>query len=72
MEKLKIKPAKPGLLVRSPSSGRPLPANGAEVHSNSYWRRRLRQGDVVVVKAAKPMTETRIRRPAPTSRKSSD
>lgn len=62
MTKLKLKPARPDLLVRSPSSGRPLPVEGAEVPNNSYWRRRMKDGDVVTVEAAKPMVSTRVRR----------
>lgn len=42
-----VKPA-PGLKVRDPQSKRHLPEEGAEVpDSDSYWVRRLIDGDVV-------------------------
>lgn len=41
-----VKPA-PGLRVRNPErNGELLPADGASVPRNSYWLRRLRDGDV--------------------------
>ncbi|MEK7787164.1 MAG: DUF2635 domain-containing protein [Chloroflexota bacterium] len=40
-----IKPA-PGFNVRMPN-GNVLPAEGAEVELNSYWLRRLEDGDVI-------------------------
>lgn len=46
MKKLLVKPA-PNRLVRDPATGRPLPAEGAEVEGSSYWLRRLSDGDVV-------------------------
>ncbi len=45
-----IKPAA-GLKVRDPKGGH-LPAEGTEVTLDSYWIRRIQDGDVV--KAAKP------------------
>ena len=36
-----------GLSVRCPVKGSPLPKDGAEVPDNTFWRRRLRDGDVV-------------------------
>lgn len=50
----KLKPAKPGLIVRDPKTRRPLPEEGREVNLDSFWRRRLRDGDVVEVKSAPP------------------
>lgn len=47
-----IKPA-PGYAVRMPN-GNVLPAEGAEVELNSYWLRRMDDGDVVP--ASKPKT----------------
>lgn len=40
-----VKPA-PGRLVRDPTTKIPIPANGKEVPENSFWVRRLRDGDV--------------------------
>ena len=47
--KINVKPARPGLVVRDPRSKRPLPENGGMVPDNSFWRRRLRSGDVIPV-----------------------
>lgn len=38
-----------GLSVRCPVKGSPLPENGADVPDNIFWRRRLSDGDVVLV-----------------------
>lgn len=46
---MRVKPAKPGAIVRDPDSKRPLPPEGARVSDTTYWRRRLRAGDVVLV-----------------------
>lgn len=43
-----VKP-KDGLSVRCPVRGAPLPAEGAEVPENTFWHRRLKDGDVVRV-----------------------
>ncbi len=56
---LYLKPKKKGLIVRDPRNEKPLPDGGDCVPDNSYWRRRLRDGDVekttaeAVEKAAK-------------------
>lgn len=44
---MRIKPARPGLLVRDPVSKRPLPDSGRDVPETSYWLRRLAAGDVI-------------------------
>ena len=46
-----IKP-RDGLTVRDPRTAKPLPDYGKEVPAVSYWRRRLKDGDVVVTTAA--------------------
>lgn len=54
-----IKPA-PGFTVRNPDTGAVLPEEGAEVELNSYWLRRLADGDVIEaakLSAAKPQTK---------------
>lgn len=49
-ESIKIKPARAGLIVRDPDrQGRPLDELGEQKPDNQYWRRRLRDGDVVLV-----------------------
>jgi len=45
---MKLKPAA-GRAVRDPVKGTLLPADGAEVVMDIFWRRRLRDGDVVEV-----------------------
>ncbi len=47
-----VKPA-PGLKVRHPQTRQHIPVEGVEVpDTDSYWVRRLRSGDVVLVKPA--------------------
>ncbi|NIG74035.1 DUF2635 domain-containing protein [Klebsiella sp. Ap-873] len=46
-----VKP-KDGVSVRDPVKGSPLPQYGAEVPDNTFWRRRLSDGDVSIVKQA--------------------
>lgn len=43
---MKLKPTRPGMIIRDPQTTRPLPDEGAEVPDSSYWRRRLADGDV--------------------------
>lgn len=50
---LHVKPAD-GLLVLDPETREPLPAEGATVHNTTYWARRLRDHDVVLLPAAAP------------------
>ncbi|TKI02894.1 DUF2635 domain-containing protein [Martelella alba] len=40
-----------GRAVRDPVKGTLLPAEGAEVPDTSFWRRRLRDGDVSIAAA---------------------
>lgn len=52
-----VKPALPELLVPDPEAApheRWLPAEGRAVPDTEYWRRRLRDGDVVPVGPAEP------------------
>jgi hypothetical protein len=48
MTRAHLQPA-PGGLVRHPRTRRPLAAEGEEVTLDSFWRRRLRRGDVIMV-----------------------
>ncbi|MDE8559103.1 DUF2635 domain-containing protein [Pantoea vagans] len=58
---MKLKPAE-GRAVRDPVKRTLLPADGAEVTLDAFWRRRLRDGDVVeatdVAEAATPAKST--------------
>lgn len=56
-KKIFLKPNKPGLIVRNPINGLPLPASGLTVELNSYWRRRLRDGDVVELRQPKQLKQ---------------
>lgn len=47
MPTMKLKPARPDLIVRDPASGQPLPAEGKVVPRDSYWLRRVKDGDAV-------------------------
>lgn len=59
MEKMFVKPA-PGLKVRLPDNPRAfLPDEGAEVERNSFWMRRLFDGDVVTATPKKKTTTQR-------------
>lgn len=53
--RVKVKPAIPGQIIRDPHTKRVLPDDGAEMPGTSFWIRRLRDGDVVLVTDA-PMS----------------
>lgn len=55
-KKYKLKPASEGLLVRKPEGGY-LSDKGEEVAMTTYWQRRLKEGDVVDMEAAKKEKE---------------
>ena len=55
---MKLKPSKPGLLVRDPKTKKYLPENGADISFiDTYWQRRLNCGDVVEVTEEAPRSE---------------
>ncbi len=47
--KIKIKPIK-NLIVRDPITKQPLPNKGIYVELNSYWSRRLKDQDVILIR----------------------
>ena len=49
INRLTIRPAVPGSVIRDPRTRRPLPDAGESVSDSSFWRRRLLDGDVVLV-----------------------
>ena len=59
---MRVKPA-PQRMVRDPLNRQLLPEEGREVPDNQFWRRRLRDGDVV------PVTDGRPPTPAPPQRR---
>lgn len=66
MDTLHIKPARWAerpelpLTVPMPPNMTPLPAEGAVVESNRYWRRRLMDGEVVLVEEPKAPAKKEI------------
>lgn len=48
-DRVTVKPARSGLIVLDPNTGRALPEEGDEVLRTSYWRRAINAGDVVIV-----------------------
>lgn len=49
---IKIKPAIPTNIVRHPNNMRLLKPDGEEVEHTSYWERRIKDGDVVIVETS--------------------
>lgn len=45
---MQVKPAA-GLIIRDPATMKALPPEGVDVPNTSYWRRRLSDGDVVLI-----------------------
>jgi len=48
MASLKIKP-QPGILIRRPENGVPIKPEGETVKNNSFWRRRIKTGEVILL-----------------------
>jgi len=48
MDKIFIKPAKAGAIVRHPETMRPLAQEGEWVTDSTQWQRYLRHGDIVL------------------------
>lgn len=46
---MKVKPAGPDRAIPYEGTRELLPDDGAEVPNTAYWRRRLRDGDVVLI-----------------------
>jgi len=51
---MRIKPKTPRTIVRDPITKLPLPAKGRNVPNNSYWRRRIKAGDVLLIPDIEP------------------
>ncbi len=51
MQNVFVKPARPGLVVRDPETGKPLAAEGETKPKNGHWVRRIKAGDVTVAAA---------------------
>lgn len=50
-ERLQLRP-RAGVVVLDPDTRRPLPLEGADVPSSTYWLRRLADGDVETMQGA--------------------
>lgn len=55
-DKLKVKPAQ-GVNVRRVENGKHIDAKGEDVPNNSYYRRRIKDGDLIDINAAKSDTK---------------
>lgn len=55
MAKINVK-VKEGIILRNPLTQTPISENGTRVTENTFWRRRLKAGDVSIVEEKlKPM-----------------
>lgn len=54
IEQVFVKPARAGLVMFDPTSRRRLPDEGMLVPRDTYWRRRLANGDAVLAPQPKP------------------
>lgn len=54
---MKVKPTVEGAIIRDPVTRMPLPAEGGEVPDNTFWRRRLRDKEVVIVEEARTSSQ---------------
>lgn len=64
MSNLFLKPGN-GLIVRDPESGALMPAAGQWKTDNEFWRRRLRDGDVIEAKPPAEKSAAKLPSPAP-------
>jgi hypothetical protein len=60
-DKLKVKPA-PGVNVRRVENGKHIDAKGEDVPNNSYYRRRIKDGDLIDINAAKSDTKAAVKK----------
>jgi hypothetical protein len=51
---MRVKPKDGRTIVRDPITKEPLPATGKRVPNNSFWRRRIKAGDAVLVEDTPP------------------
>ena len=49
-----LKPRSPGMSIRDPQSRQKLPDEGGRMPNTSYWQRRIRDKDVIVVDEPAP------------------
>lgn len=51
---MRIRPAE-GRTIRDPASGNPIPRDGVSVQENSFWSRRIKDGDVLLIEESLPV-----------------
>lgn len=61
-EQVFVKPAQPGLVMFDPTTRRQLPDEGMLVPRDTYWRRRIANGDAVLVPQESPAPASRATR----------
>lgn len=49
-----------GLKVRDPQTGKPLEKEGEEKEMNSYWQRRINDGDVTIADKGKKKANLKV------------
>lgn len=49
---MRVKPVDPNAVIRDPHTRRPLPADGGDVPESSFWLRRLKAGEIEIVRSA--------------------
>lgn len=59
---VRLVPASPHVVVRDPITREPLPAGGDEKPLDTYWSRRLVDGDVTVAPASPTAPAARVAR----------
>lgn len=47
---MRVKPTNPDAVIRDPHTCRVLPKDGGDVPDSPFWRRRVRDGDVKVLR----------------------
>ncbi len=51
---MKVRPVIPGTIIRDPHTRRPLPEEGGEVVLSTFWIRRLRASEVILIEESAP------------------
>lgn len=62
MDKIYIRPA-PGLTILDPATRKPLDIGGEPKPAETYWMRRLADGDVILVQGAEPARKPASKKP---------
>lgn len=49
MKRIFVQPTRPNLIIRDPKNKIPIPREGKFVNETTYWRRRIKDGDLVII-----------------------